>query len=46
MNFGLILTNLEPFIGRDHERSKTIIMEMGIKTPLDISNHRDFLLLL
>ena len=34
MNFGLILTNLEPFIGWVPERAKIIIMNMGIKIPL------------
>ena len=29
MNFGLVLTNLEPFIGWVPEKAKMIIMNMG-----------------
>ena len=46
MHFEPILDNLEPFIGRVPERSKTMIMNMGIKIPLNISNNHDFLLML
>ena len=34
LNFGPIFTNLEPFIGWVPERSKTIIMNIGLKIPL------------
>ena len=46
MNFGPVLTTFEPFIGRVPEKAKSIKMSMIIKIPLNISNHRDFLLML
>ena len=43
MNFGPILTNLEPFICWVPERSKTIIMNIGIKIPLIFDRRPEFL---
>ena len=44
MNFGPILTNLEPFIGWVPERAKTIMMNMDIKIPLIYKVHPKFLI--
>ena len=44
MNFGPILTNLEPFIGWVPERAKIIIMNMGIKIPLIFDKLPEFLI--
>ena len=44
MNFGPILTNLEPFIDRVPEKAKTIIMNMGIKIPLIFDKLPEFLI--
>ena len=44
MNFGPILANLEPFIGRVPERSKTIKTNIGIKIPLIFERRPEFLI--
>ena len=44
MNFGQILTNLEPFIGQVPEKAKTIMMNMVIKISLIFDKLPEFLI--